>query len=652
VLYADVDLDGKVSPPVTISAEATAQGDLITTRAGARTLLAWTDVREIDSCVYVASVERGGRIVTPPRRATPPLGEQALVSVVGGAGPKPGALIAWEDLLRAPREGRLIHLGMLDADAMLQNQRATVVFSASGPPDITADGDGFALTTLAPIGTASRPASADAPIWPAFVRLGPDLSVRASEPLRAEPFAATDGIPELTRGLSCHNGTCTTLASIPGPPATVALVGLPMRSTSWQSPAARDPNDSPPFARAVTSIYDGEHLAKVSSTELAGSTTLAAWVTYFIESNDVAQAKPTKKTDPLAVVGVRTVSPTGALGKTQILSNRAVSIGGVALDSAGASKTNEAAIAWVSRDKGETQVQLAKLGPDGAKIAQKALTTVKRKAVKGEVPSEASDVAIAYAPPTDPEGGADDGWIVAWVDTRDGNAEVYTARVDRSLRKVVADRRITDAPGDSAEVQVVVRGKEVIVVWSDARQSAEEGNGDIYAVRLDVRTLREVGPPMRLFASPGHSRSPSVALAGDNVVVAWIEDAATDAASPDTGVRIAVIDGRGTLAGAPILIRGEERSTITSVALTCTQARCRGVTASAIRESMQIDAFEVSPGAPPGPRKTIVALSGGPNADVSPSFASSSANTLFFGDDSMAGTGRVRFMSIGWPLSK
>jgi len=647
VLYADVDLDGKVSPPVTVNAEATAQGDIVVTRAGTRTLLAWTDMREIDASVYVAAVERGGRVVTAPRRATPPMGEQALVSLVGGAGVKPQALLAWEDLLRSPREGRHIHIGMLDGDAMLRAERATLVFSASGSPDFAADGDGFAVTTLAPVGSVSRPASAETPIWPAFVRLGSDLAVRASEPLRAEPFAATDGIPELTRALSCHAGTCTTLASMPGSPATVAMIDLPLRPTSWQSPASRDPNDVPPFARAVTSIFDGEHLAKVSSTELADGTTLGAWVTYFIESNDIAQGKPNKKTDPLAVVGVRAVSPTGTLGKTHILSHRAVSIGGVALDAVRASKTNEAAIAWVSRDKVETQVQLAKLGPDGAQVAQTALTTIKRKAAKGALPSEASDVAITYAPPTDPQGGADDGWIVAWVDTRDGNAEVYAARVDRSLRKVVADRRITDAPGDSAEVQLVVRGKEVVVVWSDARQSTEEGNGDIYAVRLDAHTLRELGPPMRLFASPAHSRSPSVAVAGDDVVVAWIEDA-TDAANTDGGVRIAAIDKRGALVGAPIFVRAEERGTISSVALTCAGSRCRGAMASATGDVMQIDGFEISPGATPGPRKTLVTLSGGANADVSPAFASSSASTLLFGDESVGGSGRLRFMSIGW----
>ena len=136
------------------------------------------------------------------------------------------------------------------------------------------------------------------------------------------------------------------------------------------------------------------------------------------------------------------------------------------------------------------------------------------------------------------------------------------------------------------------------------------------------------------------------------MVIAWIEDAATSATSGDSGVRIAVLDERGTLAGAPQLIRGEEKSTISSVALTCSAMRCRVVTASAIRESMQLDAFDLSPGAPPGPRKTLMTLTGSGNGDVSPSFAGPSANQLFFGDDAGSDKGRVRFMTIAWPGAK
>ncbi|MDI3283266.1 hypothetical protein [Polyangium sp. 15x6] len=652
VIYADVDFTGKVSAPVVVNPEATAQNDILVGRAGDRTLIGWTDVRNIDSSVYVAAVAPGGNVVTPPKRATAPVGEQALVSLVSGGGPGKRALLAWEDLLRSPREGRLIHLATMDPDGKLGAERSTLVFSASGPPDITADGDGFAALTLAPASSEPGPLPKDAPIWPTFVRFGPDLQIRAAEPVRAEAFASSEGIPYLTRGLSCQAGACTTLAANEGSPATLAVVGLPVRQSPWRAPASRDPDDTPPRPLSVTALYDGEHLARVAATERPSGGSLAAWVTYYIEgSGDGAGGKPARKDDPLATVGVRPVSAAGVPGKTQILSRRALSIGGVAIAAAPGGKTEESALVWAARDKTEAQVQIAKLGPEGDKLAQKPLTTIARKPSKDGVPSEVSDVAVAYAPPSDPDKSTDDGFIVAWVDTRDGNAEIYAARVDRTLRKVVQDRRITEAPGDSTEVQIAVRGKETFLVWSDARGNPDEGAGDIHVVRLDTRTLQKAGPETRLYTSPGHSRSPTIALAGDRVVVAWIEEAAHDAKPEETeaGVRIAILDERGALAGSSRLVRGEEQSAVTSVALACGPSKCRGVLTSALRDSMNLDAFELSPGAPPGPLKALATLTGGANADVSPSFAGREGTSLFFGDDAIGGTGRVRFMTIGWP---
>ena len=104
----------------------------------------------------MAGVDPGGRISAAPHRATPPIGEQALVSLMAapwapGAGRSKRALLAWEDQLKVPREGRLIHLATVGPDAALGKERATLTFSASGPPDLVADGDGFAAMTLAPV---------------------------------------------------------------------------------------------------------------------------------------------------------------------------------------------------------------------------------------------------------------------------------------------------------------------------------------------------------------------------------------------------------------------------------------------------------------------------------------------------------------------
>ena len=56
---------------------------------------------------------------------------------------------------------------------------------------------------------------------------------------------------------------------------------------------------------------------------------------------------------------------------------------------------------------------------------------------------DASDVALARA---------GDGWLVAWVDARDGNGEVYAARLRQELlQRVGREERITNATGDASD---------------------------------------------------------------------------------------------------------------------------------------------------------------------------------------------------------
>src|SRR5207247_9286953 len=150
---------------------------------------------------------------------------------------------------------------------------------------------------------------------------------------------------------------------------------------------------------------------------------------------------------PGATLAVRPITASGAPGKTVAISNHALSTGGVAVAPA-PGKAPEAAIAWVAREHGEPQVVVTMVGADGAKLGQKDLTVISRKGAKPtgklakvmkhmQLPgSEPSDVAIASVS----EGG--DGWIVAWTDTRDRNPEIYVAKVDRSLKKIIPDRRI------------------------------------------------------------------------------------------------------------------------------------------------------------------------------------------------------------------
>src|SRR6185437_7496106 len=124
VFLTEVDPQGKLGAPVVVSPDPTAQLDVTLAEVGGRYVIAWTDERNIDDCVYMAAVEPGGHVVTPPHRATAPFGEQALVSLVAeayapGAARSKHALLAWEDQLRATREGRLLHLATVGPDAQI-----------------------------------------------------------------------------------------------------------------------------------------------------------------------------------------------------------------------------------------------------------------------------------------------------------------------------------------------------------------------------------------------------------------------------------------------------------------------------------------------------------------------------------------------------
>jgi hypothetical protein len=73
------------------------------------------------------------------------------------------------------------------------------------------------------------------------------------------------------------------------------------------------------------------------------------------------------------------------------------------------------------------------------------------------------------------------------------------------------------------------------------------------------------------------------------------------------------------------------------------------VLASAVGEAQVLGAFEVSPGAPAGPLKTLAALGGGTTQDVSPVLSGPQGTSLFFADNAVNGSGRVRWMTLAWP---
>lgn len=644
-----VDANGVVAKPVVVSESPTSEGDLALAEVDHALLIAWTDHREIDSAVYAAVVDEAGKLAVLPRRVTAPLGDQGMVSLIGGRS-NGRALLAWEDFLQASSGDRVLTLATLDAKANLSATQSTLVLSASGPPDMVADGAGFAAVTLAPATRKNaQPGDEAAPVWPMFVRFGADLSVRASEPVRAAVFASSAGLPYLTRGLSCDSDTCSVLTSGPSPEGpAVALVSLPIQTGDFVAPATIKAPTAPPRVSSIRSVYDGARLARAAATALPGGEgTLVGWLTYVLDEDQAAN--PGKTSDDEALLGVRLIDKSGALGQVTTISRKAHVVGGMAMASVAGPKGSETTLAWVARDKGKAQVYVTALDAAGQKTAQKALTVVARKP-KNDIENEASDVALAALPALDAKDAGE--LAVVWTDSRDGNAELYAARVDRALRKTAPDKRITDAAGDSVEAQVIAKGKELWIVWTDARDDANGGNGDVFFVRLDARTLQKVGPETKLFSSSAHSRSPVLQATAKGALVAWLEEPDGDDAK-SAGVRVAELDERGLLIGVPALVQPHPKDAatngevVTSVALAC-DAACRVAITWTVGEGLVAGGFTYTPGQGASAVRAFTGLSGTVGQDVSPSFSSTSAASLFVADDATAGTGRVRWLGLDW----
>jgi hypothetical protein len=105
---------------------------------------------------------------------------------------------------------------------------------------------------------------------------------------------------------------------------------------------------------------------------------------------------------------------------------------------------------------------------------------------------------------------------VVWSDSRDGNDEIYYARSTDGGTTWGANIRLTNNAGNSTNPYVAVSGNTVHVVWHDDR----DGNPEIYYKRsTDGGTTW--GADTRLTDCLGNSYTPSIAVSGNIVHVAW-----------------------------------------------------------------------------------------------------------------------------------
>jgi hypothetical protein len=108
----------------------------------------------------------------------------------------------------------------------------------------------------------------------------------------------------------------------------------------------------------------------------------------------------------------------------------------------------------------------------------------------------------------------DGGFVVAWYDTRDGNAEIYMRLLDERGLPAGPERRLTNGPEESYEASIKVLDEAVAVAWYD-----KSANGTLVA-KLGVWEFDGRHRWTRMLGAG--TRNPVLARYGDNLFCAWV----------------------------------------------------------------------------------------------------------------------------------
>lgn len=615
--------------PVAISRGGSARLDVGLVRTRRSLLMAWTDRAQADSLVYAATTDLKGRLMVAPRAPLPPLGDQALVALIEPSRANPNqALLVFEELPSRSTGHRELRMANLSAEAIASEQTVRMSFAPVGLPttDFGSTPDGFVLLTRAQACTS--PAACEDVPW--YVRLGSTLSVEGAGPLI---FDALQGEPPaLVWSPGCTASTCLALAVGGSEPAKVVAARLPKGSVAQGVPIERSEIQAPPRPQSNRAIHvSGENLSALDVTT-AGTTTFLGFLTHFAEGLGANRPPPPgapgdPKKPTAAHLGVQRLDASGQPTEAPtMISVRAMSAGGLAL--APSTKAEEVCVAWVARDNNVPQVFLTRVGADGKSLMQRMITHS-----RGDV----ADVAITAS---------GDGWIVAWVDWRDGNGEVYVARVNGMLVKQGPEKRITQAPGDASDLSLLLVGDELLVSYGDTRDHPNHATANPYVQKLNAKTLARIGEERRVDSSEFHAKGIQLSRLGQDVVMAWLTQSSPASPEAERGAaKVSRLDvDTLRLLGEPNSL-GTDGAVPASLKLSCEKDACHGAMMVSVSGYRKLEGFSWFPSTSRVHRGQLARGSGPSAADITPATLD---NAVFFVDQGVDGSDRIRRVQVQW----
>ncbi len=446
---------------------------------------------------------------------------------------------------------------------------------------------------------------------PTFLRFDASLRPVDTEPLRME----ADRTPaRIAWALGCGSGgTCTALTVDAGSPAKVRGVRLVSKvDGAYRTPVAPSAPESAARVTSLRTVAGGAQYSDLAAVPCTDGGDLVA----ALSVNGAADA-----TGGDATLSLVPVDAEGVSGAPVVLTPRAVLAGGLAL-AKGGTDAQGAAVAWVGRDNGDLQVHVSHVDRRGRRLNDVMLTTAK---------GDASDVTIGWT---------NGGWLVAWIDGRDGNGEVYATKVGLDLTRVAREERITSAPGDASDLAMYSRDGQGWLAWADPRDDETGGVSDMYYAKISAHDAKREGAEVRALASATNSRSPSLTGAGEGVALAWIEDPplGVDTQTPGPfGAMLLSIDVGGKPRGEPVRLRNGGDGFATGITLGPTEAGgLRGVLSRSMRDDLAIDVLEIGGAAGSTRAAPLFAPDAPSSFDMVLALA---GRTLYFNDD---GTGAAR----------
>lgn len=554
--------DGQSSAPaVELARGVDAALDLDLAVASDRTIVGFSQRFGFERRLMLAALERSGSLGRAARPATPPRGDQKLVSLVGGAGSN-AIYAVWEEARRAPLRGRRLELGRVRDDATFPEGPDASLEIASDPllPAFAATPHGLSIAarTVVCRAGASREECSKAEPVPTLTLLDETLRSRATSPVVLKPF--DDAPPDLVWDLGFEGKSLWALTARNRDPAPV----LVQRFEASKSSVAAAGAPALPRVLADQGALEVPDLVDLDVWPGEGRT-VVTWLSYFDPNTPYVRPStpaPDGKREPVrailrseAVLGERDEQGAERLRKADeqetTISYRAHSLGGLASAS---SASGERLLVWSALDAGQPEVFVTLLDRAGKKVKQRMLT---------RAPGDVTDVAVASVT---------GGWLVSWVDGRGGKSEVYAARLDERIETVGQERALTNGAESPTGVQVLARGERVLALWSDARGASRPGYGDIYLASLAAKDGSLLGAPLKLAATEKHSYVPVLTARSDGAALAFLEGEPDVEGSRDDSVFAVELDGEGRALAAPTRLALEGRPT--SLALSC-DTSCR-----------------------------------------------------------------------------